>query len=294
MLKNKSAHAAIIVANLVFGANYVFSRMLVVDYISPMATTVARVVFAVAAFWAIALFGNYQKVEKRDLLKLFICGQLGISLNIFLFLKGISYTSPLDSSIIMTLTPLLVLLISAIVLKEAITRNKVLGIILGGAGAILLITSSGVHGTFGPYQWFGNVLSFGSSLAYSIYLVVAKPLMEKYNPLTVVRWIFTFAAVTLIPIGGLEFIQTDWSGFDARGVGLLAYMLIGATFITYLCIAYGLSKVRSTTVGIYNYSQPVIASLLAVMLGMDHISPQFLLCAALVFSGVYLVVKGKK
>ncbi|MCL2414120.1 MAG: DMT family transporter [Bacteroidales bacterium] len=294
MLKNKSAHAAIIVANLVFGVNYVFSRMLVLDYISPMATTVARVLFAMVMFWGFALFGSYQKVEKRDLLKLFICGQLGVSLNIFLFLKGISYTSPMDSSVIMTLTPLLVLLISAIVLKESITRNKILGIIFGGTGAILLITSSGVHGTFGPHQWLGNVLSFGSALAYSIYLVIVKPLMEKYSPLTVVRWIFTFAAITVIPIGGMDFLQTNWAAFDAKGVALLAYMLIGATFITYLCIAYGLRKLRSTTVGIYNYSQPVIASLLTVLLGIDRLSPQFLLCAALVFSGVYLVVKGKK
>jgi len=194
----------------------------------------------------------------------------------------------------MTLTPLLVLLISAIVLKETITRNKVFGIILGGMGAILLITSSGVHGTFGPYQWLGNLLSFGSSLAYSLYLVVAKPLIEKYDPLTVVRWIFTFAAVTVIPIGGMDFLQTDWSGFDAQGIGLLAYMLVGATFITYLCIAYGLRRLRSTTVGIYNYSQPVIASLLTISLGIDRLSPQFLLCAALVLSGVYLVVKEKK
>jgi drug/metabolite transporter (DMT)-like permease len=294
MLKNKSAHIAILTANVVFGVNYVFSKMLVPDYISPMAMTVTRVVFAVLAFWTLAMLGTYQKVEKRDLLKLFICGQLGVTLNMYLFLKGISLTSPMDSSIIMTLTPLLVLVISAIVLKEAVTRNKIFGIILGATGAILLITSSGIHGAFGPYQWLGNVISFGSSLAYSVYLVFAKPLMEKYSPLTVMRWIFTFSAVTLVPIGCMEFIQTDWLAFDFKGIGLLAYMLIGATFVTFLCIAYGLSKLRSTTVSIYNYSQPVIASFLTVLLGIDRLSPQILFCAGLVFSGVYLVVRGRK
>ncbi|MDR0438155.1 MAG: DMT family transporter [Bacteroidales bacterium] len=294
MLKNKSAHIAILTANVVFGVNYVFSKMLVPEYMSPMATTVTRVVFAVLAFWTIAMIGNYQKVEKRDLLKLFICGQLGITLNMYLFIKGLTFTSPMDSSIIMTLTPLLVLIISAIVLKETITKNKIFGIILGATGAILLITSSGISSTFGPNQWLGNVISFGSSLAYSIYLVLAKPLMEKYNPLTVMRWIFTFAAMVLVPIGCADLFQTNWSAFDFKGIGLLTYMLIGATFITYLCIAYGLKKVRSTTVSIYNYSQPVIASFLAIMLGIDRLSPEILFCAGLVFSGVYLVVRGKK
>jgi drug/metabolite transporter (DMT)-like permease len=294
MLKNKSAHIAIIIANVVFGLNYVFSKMLVPDYISPMATTVTRVMFASSAFWILALFGSYQKIEKRDLLKLFICGQLGIALNMYLFLKGISLTSPMDSSIIMTLTPLLVLIISVIVLKEIVTKSKLFGIFLGATGAILLITSSGIYGTFGPHQWLGNVISFGSSLVYSMYLVIAKPLMEKYSPLTVMRWVFTFGMLTLLPIGCMDFIQTDWSAFDLKGIGLLAYMLIGATFITFLCIAYGLSKVRSTTVSIYNYSQPVIASFLTIFLGIDRLSPQILFCSALVFSGVYLVVRGKK
>ena len=294
MFKNKYAHLAIITANVIFGLNYVFSKMLVPEYLSPMSTTVTRVLFATLAFWTLVIFGNYEKIEKRDLLKLFICGQLGISLNMYLFLKGISLTSPMDSSIIMTLTPLLVLIISAIVLKEAITNRKIFGIFLGATGAILLITSSGFYGTFGPHQWLGNVISFGSSLVYSVYLVIAKPLMEKYNPLTVMRWVFTFGLITIIPIGALDFLQTDWSGFDMKGIGLLAYMLIGATFVTFLCIAYALSKLRSSTVSIYNYSQPVIASLMTVFLGMDRLSPQILFCAALVFSGVYLVVKSKK
>jgi len=291
MFKNKLAHIAILTANIIFGFNYVFSKMLVPEYMSPMATTVTRTIFAALAFWILAMFGEYQKVDKRDLLKLFICGQLGIAINIYLFLKGISLTSPMDSSIIMTLTPLLVLIFSAIILKETITKHKILGIIFGATGAIWLITSSGFVGTFGPYQWLGNVISFGSTVAYSMYLIIVKPLMEKYSPLTVMRWIFTFGAVTLVPIGFVDFLQTDWSGFDVKGIGLLAYMLIGATFVTYLCIAYALSKVRPTTVSIYNYSQPVIASFLTVFLGMDQLSPQILLCAGLVFLGVYLVVR---
>jgi drug/metabolite transporter (DMT)-like permease len=294
MRQNKSAHIAIIIANIIFGVNYVFSKMLVPDYISPMATTVTRVIFAVLAFWTLAMFGNYQKIEKRDLLKLFICGQLCVTVNMYLFLKGISLTSPMDSSIIMTLTPVLVLIISAILLKEAITKRKILGIVLGAAGAILLISSSSIHGTFGQNQWLGNVISFGSSLSYSVYLVIVKPLMEKYNPTTVMRWIFTFAAMVLIPIGCVDFVGTNWSAFDLKGVGLLAYLLIGATFVTFLCIAYGLSKVRSTTVSIYNYSQPVIASFLTILLGIDRLSPQFLFCASMVFFGVFLVVRGKK
>jgi len=294
MLKNKSAHTAILIANIIFGLNYVFSKMLVPDYMSPMATTVARVIFAVIAFWAIAMIGKYRKIEKRDLLRFFILGQLGVSLNMYLFLKGISFTSPMDSSIIMTLTPLLVLITSAIVLKEVVTKHKIFGIILGATGAILLIASSGVYGTYGPNQWWGNILTFASSLSYSVYLVLAKPLMEKYGPFTVLRWVFTFGAVALIPIGCMDFVQTNWSAFDSKGVGLLAFMLIGATLITYLCISHGLSKVRPTTVSIYNYSQPVIASLLTVFLGIDRLSPQLLFCAALVFSGVYLVVRGKK
>ncbi len=294
MPKNKSAHIAIFVANVLFGGNYVVSKVLVPDYISPMAATTARVLFATIMFWTIALFGNHEKVDKRDLLKLFICGQLGVTLNMFLFLKSITFTSPMDSSIIMTLTPLLVLVISAIVMKEAITRNKIIGIILGATGAILLIMSSSVHGTQGANQWLGNMLSFGSSLAYSIYLVVAKPLMEKYRPLTVMRWIFTSGALALVPLSASDLFQTHWEMFDADAIASFAFILIGATFITYLCIAYGLSKVRPTTVSIYNYLQPVIASLLTIMLGFDKLTLQTMLCAALVFSGVYMVVRRKR
>ena len=294
MLKNKSAHIAILIANVAFGVNYVFSQVLVQGYISPMAATTARVLFAAIMFWVVAMFRDYQKVERGDLLKLFICGQLGASLNMYFFLKGIVYTSPMDASIIMTLTPLLVLVISAMVLREAITRNKIVGIILGATGAIWLIMSSSMYGTFGQNQWLGNVLCFGSALSYSVYLVIAKPLMNKYTPLTVLRWIFTFGAVTLVPMGAVDLVKTDWSGFDVQATILFAYMLVGVTFMTYLFIAYALSKVRSTTVSIYNYSQPVIASFLTVLLGIDRLSVQFLMCAALVFFGVFLVVRGKR
>lgn len=288
MSKRANAHLAIIAANILFGINYSAAKFAMPAFVSPNAFALLRIGSAAILFWTVFLFIKGEKVDRKDFPRLIFASLFGVVLNQVLFLKGLSYTTPIDSAIIQTANPVLVLLIAAFALHERITITKLLGIAIGASGAILLIMQRGAL-SFGNEQMLGNFLSLLNTLSYAAYLVIMRPLMQKYSSITVMKWVFLFGLIPIIPLGFNSVVAISWSTLPLAAWFAIGFVMIGATFLSYLLIARGLKDVKPATVSIYVYSQPLIASLCAIAIGQGEFGVAQIISTILVFSGVYLV-----
>lgn len=284
------AHLAILGANLIYGINYTVAKGIMPDYMSPVALTFIRIFGATVLFWSISVFTKTEWIKGKDLLRLILAAFFGVFMNQMFFLKGLNYSTPIDSSIIMTSNPILVLLISAILIGERITLLKASGIVIGAIGAILLITQAGKV-DFSSQYFSGNIMMFFNAFAYGLYLVLIKPLMKKYHPITVMKYVFLTGLFFISPVGAKSFIQTSWSIIPMEIILSIVYVVVFATVLAYLLNVYGLKTLRPTTVSIYIYSQPAIASFVAIALGKDHLTVLKIISTGLIFIGVYLVSK---
>ena len=215
--------------------------------------------------------------------------------NQVLFILGLSMTSPIDATIIATLAPMMVMLISAAVLKEPITTKKALGVAIGASGALLIILAEAAkQDAQHTSSWMGNILIFCSATSYATYLVVTKPISQKYSPITLLKWMFLFAMLMVLPFTFHEIWNAKlWITHDSSASWRLMYVLLMGTFVAYLLIPVALKRIRPTTVGSYNYLQPLIASFAAIVVGQDVMTWEKPVAAALVFAGVYLVTTSK-
>jgi len=263
------------------------------DYIQAFGLTVLRAFGAIFLFWTLSFFYENEKIEKKDFFRLALCGVFGVALNQLMFLKGLDYTNPIDASIIMTINPILVLIMASILINEKITFLKILGIIIGAAGAIILILYSGEI-SFSSHTFLGNIMMLINASSYAVYLVMVKPLMKKYKPITVIKWVFLFGSFIIIPVGFSEFNQIVWSEIPINIYLSILYLIIFTTFFAYLLNIYSLKNLNSSTVSIYIYSQPVLAAIVAIVLGKDSLSFIKVLSTILVFIGVFLVSKQQK
>ncbi len=292
---NYKAHLAILVSSFIFGLNLPIAKTLLQSgWINPYGLTMMRMSGAAVAFWIASLFTKREKVARKDLWILLLCSVLGVSANQGFFVVGLASTSPIDSGLIVTMTPILVMLIAAMVLKEPITFKKVIGVITGGLGALLIVLS-GVRSTASSASWIGDALCFASCGVYACYLVIVKPLTQRYHSVTLMKWMFLFAALMTAPLFGKDAVAakvfTPETTFGA--IWRLAYVVLAATFIAYLLVPIALKNLRPTTVGMYNYLQPIVATITTIAIGLDVMRWEIPVAAALVFAGVYLVVKSK-
>jgi drug/metabolite transporter (DMT)-like permease len=292
MQNNKSAgHSAMLIVNIFFGINMAVSKDLMDKAISPMDLNALRFAFGAIAFWILSMFYR-QRVTKKDLGMLFLGSILGLLASQIFFIQGLSRTSPIDASIISTSVPILAMLFSALILKEPITWLKVLGVFVGASGAVFLIYST-QNETTGTSNLIGNLLCFGSCITFSLYLVLTKPISQKYTSITMMKWMFLFAIILFLPFSLSDLKAIDFSKFSKQDFSSLSFILIFATLIPNLLIPMGQNLLRPTTLAMYNYVQPIIATIIAIYVGQDVFTPSKLIAAFLVFAGVYLVTRSK-
>ena len=258
------------------------------DYLSPFALVFARISGACILFWALSLLLPKETIDRKDILRLLIATVFGVAVNQSLFLNGLNITTPIDAAIIMTATPILVLLVARLLIREPITIFKVIGIVAGATGAILLILYSG-NISFSNNHVIGNSIIVANATSYALYLVIVKPLINKYHPVTLMKWIFLFGLLLVSAPGLPAFMRVNWGSLPGDIMLSVLFVVVGTTFLAYLLNMYSLKYVKPITVSIYIYSQPVIASIVALILGQDVITPVKIVAALLVFTGVYFV-----
>ena len=261
--------------------------------ISPAGLMMTRTAGAAAAFWTASLFVHREPVALRDRLSLFFAALLGIVLNQGSFILGVSMTSPIDASVVTTTAPIFAMIIAALYLREPITGMKIAGVAIGAVGALMLILSSPAAASSGSGSIGGDLLCMFAQLSYATYFVVFKGLIGRYGPVTLMKWMFLFATLCWLPFGAEDFVSTRWQAFGWRNFAEVGFIVLGATFLTYLLLPVGQKNLRPTVGCMYNYLQPLVASLVAVLAGMDRFTTIKAAAVVLVFAGVYAVTRSK-
>lgn len=291
------AHLALFGANLFYGAGFTVAKQVMPRLIQPLGFIFIRVSVVTALFWLSVFAGSkYRaKIQRKDWKILVLGGLFGVGLNQMLFFMGINLTFPIHGALIMMSTPLLITLISTFVLKEKIGIDKTIGLLLGIGGAILLM-SAGKEITITGNSALGDLFVLLNATSYAIYLVIIKPLMQRYRPIIVIRWVFFFGLLIVLPFGLRQFLSIDWSAFHAGDYLCVAFIVICVTFFTYLWNTYALRHLSPSTAGAYIYMQPVCAAIISVIVTGETLTPVKLLATALIFTGVYMVnfLKKKK
>jgi drug/metabolite transporter (DMT)-like permease len=301
LIKNTTkAHVALLGANVIYGANYVIAKGIMPDKISPNAVVFIRLACCTFLFWLIKFLFVKEQIKSRDLLRLALCGLLGAAANQLLFFHGINLTSPIDASIIMTITPVIVLIFSLFILKEPITKPKILGISIGGIGAILLILYG--NKAIGTSSFLGNLFVFLNACSYGLYLVVAKTLMKKYHTITVISWVFLFGFIYVFPFGINDVLTTNFEAFNLNTYLVLGYIVLFTTFFAYLFNVYALNYLSPSVNSSYVYLQPAVSfgivSISAyVFLNNDYaqdINLIKIVSCLLIVLGVYIISRTQK
>jgi drug/metabolite transporter (DMT)-like permease len=262
-------------------------------YMSPMSLVFYRILGAGVLFWLISPFVKDEKVERADMVKMIWLAIFGVVVNQIFFIWGLSLTSPINSSIIMISNPVLVFIFTLIVLRERITVLKFTGLGLAITGALLILTFRG-NFEMGSDTVAGDVMTLVNSISWGIFIVLVKPIMEKYNTVVVMKWLFLFGSIYMLPVGLGAAIDTNWQVFDMNAIWALLFVVVATTFFAYLLNLYGLKELSSNTVSAYIYLQPFLASVFAIMIGEDNLTPTKILSGFLIISGLYLVNRKTK
>lgn len=288
-------HLACFTAYLIFGLNIVVCKELTASgVISPLALFTLRSMGAGSLFWLISFLRPKERVELRDLPKIFGASVLGFFLAQVSFLFAISHITPMDCSIVASLAPFYTMFIAAYTLKEPISVQKIGGVVLSLCGVIYLIlnntTPSGVVET----TPLGVMLMVVNSLCFALYLGIFKPLIGKYSVITFMKWIFLFSTVMTLPFSAAELLKVEFSSLPASYIGQLTFLIVCATFITYFLIPIGQKLLRPTLVGMYTYVQPIVATVVSIYVGMDTLTLTKVIAAITVFAGVIIVSRSRQ
>jgi drug/metabolite transporter (DMT)-like permease len=280
---------ALFIVNLLYGINYVVAKGLMPAAIGPSGFILLRVLGAVVLFWG-AWALRPERVRWSDALRLLLCAVTGVAMNQLMFFHGLMRTSALHASIIMVVTPILVLVMSAVLIGERVGPAKAGGVALGALGALALILSGGRDGQGSTV--LGDLCILVNATSFAIYLVMVKPLMMRYGAVTVMAWTFLIGAVLVLPFGAGELLAVDWRGLSARELWAMAYVVVGVTFVAYLLNTWALRHVQPGVVGTFIYLQPVLAAMSTLMIGgAMPAGPWSWAAMAVIFLGVHLVTR---
>ena len=288
--KNLHGHLFALTANVMWGLMAPIGKSALQEF-SALSVTTFRMIGAAAAFWMLSIFCKQEHVNHRDMLKIFFASLFALVFNQGIFIFGLSMTSPIDASIVTTTLPIVTMIVAAIYLKEPITNKKVLGIFVGAMGALILLSSQAASG--GNRNLIGDLLCLVAQISFSIYLTVFKGLSQQYSAVTINKWMFVYASICYIPFSYYDISTIQWASISTVAIIQVLYVVLGGSFLAYLCIMTAQKLLRPTVVSMYNYMQPIVATIAAIIMGIGSFGWQKGLAIALVFLGVYIVTQSK-
>mgnify|MGYP000393201178 FL=1 len=279
-------------ATLIYGLNHTVAKNVMPIYIGPYAFILLRVIGASILFWTVSLFIKTEKIDKKDWPRIILCSFLGMVINMLAFFKGLELSTPVNSSVMITLSPIIVFIFSAILLKEKIESMKAFGIASGFVGALILVLYTAKTGVNAPNIPMGNLLFIVNSFAYGLYLVLVKPLISKYNIITLLKWLFLLGVIMNFPVTISQFSEVEWTNLPLKEAIIpMAFVVIGTTFFTYLFNAYALTKLTASSVSSFIYLQPIVGIVFAISTKSDSLTLISVVGMILIFIGIYLVTK---
>lgn len=291
MDKRTLALLAALGATTIYGLNHTIAKEVMPAYIQGFGFVQVRLLGAAILFWLVSLFIPQQKIDRADLPKMLLCALLGMVINMLCFFKGLELSTPINSAVLITITPILVFVFSAILIKERLLLPRVVGVIMGFVGALVLIVFGNEIRQDAPNIPLGNSLFIINASCFGLYLVLVKSLSAKYTTVHLLKWLFLFGFIMALPISYPEFSQVSWATLPFEAVWRFAFVVIGTTFMTYLLNVYALKQLQASTVGVFTYLQPLIGIGYAILVGADALTAYKLGAGSVVLLGVYLVTK---
>ena len=289
------AHISLFAAQVIYALNYSIAKDLMPLYIKPLGLVMMRISGALLLFWALSLFSKKESLEKGDLKKMMILALFGVAINQGFFIYGLSLTKPINSAIIMVSNPIAVMLFTIFIFKERFTLFKLTGLAFGVIGALTLLLFK-AQGSFaiGSETIVGDMMTLINSLSWAVFVVMAKPYMQKYQTVTVMKWIFLFGFIYMCPFGLPDLLDVQWSLLSSHTLFAMAFVVVATTFLAYLLNTYALKALSSSVVSMYIYLQPFLATSIAIILGKDELTTIKIVSASLIISGVYIASRKTK
>jgi drug/metabolite transporter (DMT)-like permease len=281
-------------ATTIYGLNHTIAKGVMPTYIKPFGFIMLRVIGATVLFWGISFFGPSERIERKDWGRVLLCALFGMAINMLAFFKGLELSTPINSSVLVTTTPIMVTVLSAVLIKEKIRFYRATGIGIGLIGALFLVLYGQELRQDAPNIPLGNTLFMVNSFFFALYLITVKKLLERYHPLTLLKWLFLIGVLLNLPIALPHFMEVSWTELPFEAIWRMAFVVIGTTFLTYLFNVFALTQLKATTVSAFVYLQPLIGILYAVLSGRDELSAVKIAAACMVLLGVYLVSKRAK
>jgi drug/metabolite transporter (DMT)-like permease len=278
-------------ATTIYGINHTIAKGVMPTYVKPFGFIFLRLLGATFLFWVISFFGPKELLERRDWGRMLVCAFFGMGINMLSFFKGLDLSTPINSAVLITITPILVVILSALFIKEKITLQRGIGVFMGLIGALALILFGAEIRQDATNIPLGNLLFIVNATSYGLYLILVKKLLEKYHPFTLMKWMFGIGFIITLPITFTEFREIQWGQLPLETLGAIAFVVIGTTFLTYLFNVFALTQLKASTVGVFMYLQPLIGIIFAIVAGKDHLTLVKFLAIAFVLIGVYLVSK---
>ena len=294
MNKRTLAILAAIGATTIYGLNHTIAKGIMPNYMGPLAVVVLRVVGASILFWLLSFFGPKEKIDKTDYRRMLLCAVLGMGINMLVFFKGLALSTPINSAVIITITPIFVLILSIFLIKEKVTPRKIIGVIVGLSGALGLILFGNEIRQDAPNIALGNFYILLNALFYGAYLILVKTLIQKYHPFTFMKWLFSLGILICLPFGYQELTEVNWTNLPFEAIWKISFVILGTTFCTYLFNIYALTQLKASTVSAFIYVQPLIGIIYAVATGQDTLTSVKIIAACLVLLGVYLASRKPK
>ena len=292
MSKRTWALLAAAMVSIIYGVSFTIAKDVMPTYVKPYGFILLRVLGATVLFWAVSFCGAKEKIQLNEFPRIIAAAFFGVALNMLTFFKGLSLTSPISAAVIMVTTPIIVLILSAIIMKEKMKFRKIIGILLGlfGTGFLILYGKSIGNAS---NAMLGNFLVFINAVSYGFYLIVVKKLMDKYNAFTFVKWIYAFGLLMVLPFGWSEYHEIHWTTIPTYILWEIGFVVLFTTFFTYLFNLVSMRELKPTTVAVFIYLQPLFATIFAIGLGKDELTLVKIVSAVLIFVGVYLVTQKK-
>ncbi|MBL7936715.1 MAG: DMT family transporter, partial [Bacteroidia bacterium] len=286
MNSSLKAHISLFIAQVIYALNYSIAKDLMPTYIKPLGLVMMRITGALILFWVLSLFSKQEKVETSDLKKMMLLALFGVAVNQMFFIYGLSLTKPINSAIIMVSNPIAVMLFTIYVFKEKITPLKLTGLGFGIAGALTLLLFK-AQGAFaiGSDTIVGDIMTLINSLSWAIFVVMVKPYMQKYQTVTVMKWIFLFGFIYTLPFGMPDLLDVSWNDLSSNTLFAMAFVVVATTFLAYLLNTYALKTLSSSVVSMYIYLQPFLATVIAIILGKDELTIIKVVSGSLIISG---------
>ena len=278
-------------ATTIYGLNHTVAKVVMPDYVGAFGFIFIRTAGAALLFWLLSLFLPKEKIDRGDYLRLFLACLMGMCINMLSFFKGLELSTPVNSGIFATTNPIIILLLSYLFLGEKIGIRKFLGITLGFTGALILVLYGTQNTGNAPNVLMGNILFMINSVFFSGFIIVVKPLSEKYNTVTIMKWLFLIGFILTFPVTVSEYTEVDWPNMPLDVLLRVAFVVLGTTFSTYLLNLYALRNLQASTVGAFAYAQPIIAISYAIYTGNDILDGVKAIACLVIMLGVYLVSK---